>query len=261
MSEAMTAELVVEADWLLRKGAYWTKLRFPFQTAKGGWSDVDVLAYSPSRKHLVVAESKVQNRKNKVYAYTPDTNHDFIDQSYLGFLDNLPVILRDGVVFDSFAESVERLTVQLVSNTVILPCLVHPARDSVVGYVKDNVELPTGMRVEAMLDSTLDVLARVVVRERKRRQGRRYGHPVIDIARELNRYLDPSIEGAGRGKERTDPVKRQGLRSFWEAIGGGDVTAFLGAQDLTYRDAARWQVLVGTPVRLDRWLVVRVEHG
>lgn len=226
----MAAELVVEADWLLQ-GGYWAKVRYPFQTMKGGWSDIDVLAYSPSGKHLVVSESKVQGPKNKVYGYTHDTDHYFIDKSYLGFLDNLPAIRRDGEVFDCFADSVDRVTVQLVSNTVILPELLDEACASVVDYVEKNVDLPGGVRVEAMLDSTLDVLARVVMRERERRQGRRYGHPVIDVARELNRYLYPSIEGAGRGKSKTDPVKREGLRAFWEAIGvrEGDVSA--GPQD------------------------------
>lgn len=230
MSEAMTAELIVEAEWIL-KGDYWTKVRFPFQTDGGGWSDIDVLAYSPSRKHLVVSESKVQNRKNKVYAYTHDTNYKFINSNYLGFLDNLHKIVRNKIVFDCFAKSVDRITVQLVSNTVILPDVLDEARASVVDYVKKNCDLPSDVRVKAKLDSTLDVLARVVLRERKQKQGRRYGHPVIDIARELNRYLYPSVAGAGRGKARTDPVKRQGLRLFWEAVDGPEVAAFLTAQD------------------------------
>ena len=226
----MAAELIVEAEWILDN--YWTKVRFPFQTEGHGWSDIDVLAYSPVRKHLVVCESKVQGPKNKVYGYTPDTNHWFISKGYLGFLDNLPRILSDGVVLDRHAEPIERLTVQLVSNTVILPGLLEGAQTSVVDYVRENNPgLPSAVGVDAMLDSTLDVLARVIERERQSGQGRRYGHPVIDIARELNRYLDPSIEDAGRGKARTDPVKREALRSFWAAIGGREVGAFLAAQD------------------------------
>ncbi|MCY3812143.1 MAG: hypothetical protein OXH15_10140 [Gammaproteobacteria bacterium] len=228
MSEAMAAELIIEAEWILRR--YWTKVRFPFQTEAGAWSDIDVLAYNPCEKHLVVAESKVQGARNKVYAYTPDSGYEFIESPYLGFLDNLTVIVGDGV-FDRFAECVDRLTVQLVSNTVILPGRRDEAEAGVVRYVEENYDLPGGVRVEAMLDSTLDVLARVVVCERKRRQGRRYGHPVIDIARELNRYLDPSVQGAGHGTGRTDPVKCEGLRRFWEAIEGPEVAALLGAED------------------------------
>ena len=216
--EAMTAELIVEAEWALQD--YWTKVRFPFQKHGGRWSDVDVLAYNPIKKHLVVSESKVQNTKSKVYAYTRDSNYDFSRSSYLGFLKNLGDILP--IVLGRFAKPVKRITVQLVSNTVILPDVVEKARASVVEYVNGNVDLPRGVHVDAKLDSTLDVFARIVVCERERQQGRRYGHPVIDIARELNRYLDPSVAGAGQGKSKTDPVKRQGLRSFWDAIGGPD---------------------------------------
>ena len=44
MAEAMTAEMIVEADWILK--GYWTKLRYPFRVASG-WSDIDILAYAP----------------------------------------------------------------------------------------------------------------------------------------------------------------------------------------------------------------------
>ena len=40
MSEPMAAELIVEAEWILV--GYWTKVRFPFRTPRGGWSDIDV---------------------------------------------------------------------------------------------------------------------------------------------------------------------------------------------------------------------------
>ena len=224
MAEAMVAELIMEAEWILKN--YWTKARFPFKTV-GGWSDIDVLAYSPSRRHLVISESKAEGPKNKVYAYTPDSPDYFISRSYLSFLDNLPIILKEDFISDCFAQSVKRITVQLVSNTVILPSLLDEAQESVVRYVKEKY----GVSTDVMLDSSLDVLARVVCREREREQGRRYGHPVIDIAREINRYLAPSVARAGRGKAKTDPVKRQGLRLFWEAIGGQELATFLEEQD------------------------------
>ncbi|MBU4185423.1 MAG: hypothetical protein KKI12_06545 [Proteobacteria bacterium] len=64
MSEAMTSESIVEAEWLLK--GYWTKMRFAFQTDKGGWSDVDILAYHPESKHLVISESKVRGPKGVI---------------------------------------------------------------------------------------------------------------------------------------------------------------------------------------------------
>lgn len=68
MSELMHSEAIIEAEWLLK--GYWTKPRFAFQTLKGGWSDVDILAHNPETKHLVIAESKVRGPKSHVYAYT-----------------------------------------------------------------------------------------------------------------------------------------------------------------------------------------------
>lgn len=58
MAEAMTVETIVEADWQMR--GFWTRLRFPLQTPKGAWSDIDLIAYNPEDRHLVIAESKVR---------------------------------------------------------------------------------------------------------------------------------------------------------------------------------------------------------
>ena len=69
VSEAMTAEMIIEAEWIF-KGGYWSKLRHAFQTEKGRWSDIDVLSYSPGAKHLAISESKVRGPKNHVRAYT-----------------------------------------------------------------------------------------------------------------------------------------------------------------------------------------------
>lgn len=71
MAEAMTVETILEADLLLR--GFWTRVRFPFQTDNGGWSDIDVLGYNPERRELVLAESKVRGPKKDVSAYTADT--------------------------------------------------------------------------------------------------------------------------------------------------------------------------------------------
>ena len=71
MSEAMTVETIVEADW--KMNGFWTKLRFPLRTQKGSWSDIDILAYHPETKVLVIAESKVRGNKKAIYAYTRES--------------------------------------------------------------------------------------------------------------------------------------------------------------------------------------------
>ena len=75
MAEAMTAESIVEAEWVLN--GYWAKMRFAFQTDKGAWSDVDILAYNPETKHLVISESKVRGSKDNVFAYTKYTEQEY----------------------------------------------------------------------------------------------------------------------------------------------------------------------------------------
>lgn len=226
MAEAMTVELVVEAEWLIQ--GYWSKLRFPLQTKKRGWSDIDVLSYNPRTKHLVLSESKVRGEKDAVFAYTTHSKArygnilDYDGGNYFSFLDHLPLICEDGVIFDRFDEAVDRLTLQLVSNYVIEECLLAEAKQTVVDRAN---ELTPPLSIDVSLDTTLDVLARVIAQERERKRGRRYGHPVVDIARELNRYLTPRVSYAGRGKARTEAVRKQGLQSLWTAINGHEVAA------------------------------------
>ena len=233
MSELMAVESVVEAEWLLN--GYWTKARYPFKTPNGGWSDIDVVAYSPDDKHLVISESKVRGQKNLVMAYTEESKEnwgsivDYDNDYYLSFLKHLPVHCRDGGIFRSFSDSVRHLTVQLVSNYVIDSSLVAEAQGAVLEAVKESMRRSpsrTGthlveVETDVLLDTTLDVFARILECERRKDQGRRHGHPVLDLAREINRYLAPAVRYAGQGKAKTDPVREQGLRLFLGALNGG----------------------------------------
>jgi len=53
--------------------------------------------------------------------------------------------------------------------------------------------------------------------EKSSLQGRRYGHPVIDIARELNRYLIPNVKYAGEHKEALK-IKEKFRTMFEESL-------------------------------------------
>jgi len=158
MSEAMTSESIVEAEWLLK--GYWSKMRFAFQTEKGAWSDVDVLAYKPEEKHLIISESKVRGPKNIVFAYTESTEEEYgsileyDDDNYFSFLRHLPLLCSDGVIFDNFGKMVKKITVQLVSNYVV----TEEAKVSAYSSINQKItkyKLP--VNVEFLLDTTLDV--------------------------------------------------------------------------------------------------------
>ncbi|MEM0672743.1 hypothetical protein AAHA48_06025 [Dickeya oryzae] len=212
MSEAMVSESIVESEWILK--GFWTKVRFAYQTGQGGWSDIDVLAYNPEEKHLVISESKVRGPKKDIYAYTEYTKQEYGSileydgNNYFSFLEKLPVICSDGVVFSNFNKMVKRLTIQLVSNYVIASSLLVEAQQTVLRKVHDLLP-DTNMKMQVMLDSTIDVIARVVSLESESTQGRRYGHPMLDIAREINRYSNPTVNYAGKGKIKTAAVREQ----------------------------------------------------
>ena len=221
MSEAMISESIVESEWILK--GYWTKMRFAYQTGKGGWSDVDILAYNPEKKHLIISESKVRGPKKDIYAYTEHTKNkygsilDYDGNNYFSFIENLPEIIADGIVFSNFNKMVKLVTIQLVSNYVIDSTLKQEAKETVKKKVLDvlpNLEVKFDVR----LDSTMDVISRVIELENEHVQGRRYGHPMLDIAREINRYSNPNVRYAGKGNSKVEPVKEQAIKPLKEAI-------------------------------------------
>lgn len=210
MSEAMTVETLIEADWQMR--GFWTRLRFPLQTPKGGWSDIDLIAYNPEDRHLVIAESKVRGPKKHIYAFTKYTQESYGDiltydeDNYFSFLRHIGLACVDKAIFKNFKNMVKVLTIQLVSNYYISEDVKKDAERSVRNRIAN--EIPRGVELRIQLENTLDLILRIIANENSSVQGRRYGHPVIDIAREINRYLRPNIRYAGRSSQAINTIKK-----------------------------------------------------
>jgi hypothetical protein len=75
-----------------------------------------------------------------------------------------------------------------------------------------NSGVPAGVTLEVLLETTLDVICRIIASENESNHGRRYGHPVIDIAREVNRYMHPEVGYAG--PDRNDVTEALSQRLF-----------------------------------------------
>lgn len=220
MSEAMTVETIVEAYWRLQ--GYWTKLRFPFQTEGRGWSDIDILAYHPEEKVFVISESKVKGSKRDVYAYTDFSRKKYGDifeydeDSYLSFLKNIKLICSNRGVFKEFKRMVKKVIIQLVSNYYIDDLMMPKVKKDIFRKIKNSI--PSGIDSEIRLDTTFHIICEIIKVEKSSLQGRRYGHPVIDIARELNRYLIPNVKYAG-GRKEALKIKEKFRTMFEESLG------------------------------------------
>ncbi len=216
MSEQMAVESIVEAYWRLQ--GYWTQQRFPFQGEGHGWSDIDVLAYHPEQRTLVVCESKVRGPKTDVYAYTQYTRDKYGDifeydeAGYLSFLKNIKQICSGRVVFKNFRKMVGKLVIQLVSNYYIHDSVKPEVVKETYRQVVPSI--PKYIKSEIRLNTTLEIICEVIRLEAESTQGRRYGHPIIDFVRELNRHLHPNVRYAGRGREETDEVKEVFRNNF-----------------------------------------------
>jgi len=111
---------------------------------------------------------------------------------------------------------VDSLTIQLVSNYYVEPECKKGAHATIFKRVPASVRKRVKVRIE--LETTLDVMARIISKENEYPQGRRYGNAMLDIARELNRYMHPSIKYAGRGRASTDPIKKALAGTFENAF-------------------------------------------
>lgn len=231
MAEAMTVELIIDAYWSLK--GYWTHPRFSFQTKKGGWSDFDIVAYHPNNRILVISESKAGGRARDVFAFNTYTRKYAkrkwncstfakYEVDYLNFVSNIQYIWEDNLVFDSykkFKESVSELIIQLASNYTIAPELLPESERSVRGlFFESTSRCP--LKKEAVhinLTTPFHLFCEIQSMIINEPQGHRYGNPILDLARELNRYLYPRVRYGGQGASSL--LKKETNEQFLESFG------------------------------------------
>jgi hypothetical protein len=110
---------------------------------------------------------------------------------------------------------VKRITVQLVCNYIVSQEIQEITKKEVL---RDKGIKKPPARMDLRLDTTIDVLGRIVQLERKSGKGRRYGNPILDVARELNRYFFPTIYGRRELGSDAESFKTQLVSQFLGAI-------------------------------------------
>ena len=85
------------------------------------------------------------------------------------------------------------MTIQLVSNWMI----------DQGENVKERIEIALSKKIKELsffkekevhcrIDTPMEIFKEIMEMVERDGQGRRYGHPILDLAREFNRYLKPS---------------------------------------------------------------------
>ena len=230
MAEPMTVELIIDAYWSLK--GFWTRPRLSFQTEKGGWSDFDVVAHHPNKRVLVVSESKARGRATDIFAFNSYTMKKYRcssfaewesgSDSYLNFISNVPHVWGENLLFESqeeFKKSVSKLLLQLVSNYMIPSNAISKAEESVRDLFFSQVpNCPLSKNaVHVNLTTPFSLFCEIQSMIIKRPQGRRYGNAILDLARELNRFLYPKVHYGGRGA--SESAKKENHDRLLRALG------------------------------------------
>jgi hypothetical protein len=104
-----------------------------------------------------------------------------------------------------------KITIHLVSNYYIDENILDSALEDLKKDIMTRIDSSYVVN-RVIIDTTFGIFCKIIKAEKEKNQGRRYGHPVIDIAREFNRYMDPDIvrkKSKGFKKPKSDEYKEK----------------------------------------------------
>jgi hypothetical protein len=217
--EAMAVEMLVDAYYQLQ--GYWTKLRYPIKTDKGAWSDIDVLAYNPDskdskEKELVICECKARKGKNVLISF--DTK-PFEEDYAIDFINKTNKYFNDPLINDYINKGfIKIIKFILIGNFYENKKKLKDIEKEFDEKLKEKFDKKlreklneNNIKVCFEIKLTLDVICDLFIEIRKDNEhNKRYGHPILDFAREINRYLHPE-----KGKR----FKKEFHSKFVEALG------------------------------------------
>ena len=208
--EAMAMERVLALSWEAQ--GYFTRLRLPLQTTKGGWTDLDVVGFHPTDRVLRIGECKFRGPARTIWGIRPVTRKNVGEWVHWAMtLDHLRLPLHPrnhGRLMGLFPARPRKIEVVILGNWWI----PHAQQASAKAYVTDLVRKvyarvpaehrPPQMRITGELKSGIDVILELwetVAAETADGRGRRFGDPLLDALREIVRHLEGRVSDGGRG--------------------------------------------------------------
>jgi hypothetical protein len=203
MSEIMTVESIIDAYWQTQN--YFTKPRFFYATTNNGNSDIDVLAYDAINNSVVFAESKAHGGKSKLkhgeisektYEQVKAGENSYANKKtvddFLKFITDVKYLIGqdNDVNFPFDFTNIKKLTLHFVTTTEYLKNMetIKNIESELKAYINKKHKLPK-IKIEIIIETHFDVLVKIIKALNSETRGKRYGHPVLDILREFNRYL------------------------------------------------------------------------
>jgi len=204
--EVMAVEELVAAAWELedflvcRRHPIWLE-------EQHSYSDVDLVGVRSRPSEVRIGECKVQSGARTVYCYNGD--YEFVDgfmEGWAPFMDNIPLLWDRDLRPDwlPLTTDVQKIQVWFCGNFWFTDeDARRRANRDLTSYLKKTVA-PHGAKgkIEGRVYTTLDLILKCIagVGENtvKWEWGKRYGHPMLDVFRELVRYAHPSPEGGGQ---------------------------------------------------------------
>ena len=197
MSEAMTVESLIDAYWQMR--GFYTRQRFTYQPGDAGYySDIDVLAYNARTNEMVFAESKAHGGKGKIkngvlddkyYKNLVEGEHAVNDDLHKFIWGVIRIVRDKEELFPNEISKTTRIIIHFVST--IYYSKSHRIVEKITEFVSSAIRgvLKKKVDVEVRIETHFDVLINLIEFVKNDEQGKRYGVPVLDIIRELNRHL------------------------------------------------------------------------
>ncbi len=227
MAEAMAVESIIDSYWQTEN--CWTKVRFPYRSEDGnagGWSDVDIVAYNPNNHTLVLCESKAHGNKDAI-----KTLESVLKDSEK-FRTAIPIILANDkfkflnpktiiihIVANIHQEDEFEINYNYKDKKYYRNDLEVLKKESYENSLKEIIAI-RGLKIpESVISIKLEVqslftvfnkiLENIKLTDKKKKiapQEKRFGNPVLDIAREINRYL--SVTNSKKGDHDYLKVKK-----------------------------------------------------
>jgi len=215
--EAMAVESLVASSWKLDD--FLVAIRHPVRVARG-YSDIDVLGVQGGGA-VRFAECKVRGPARRVNVEGSSRRWA---ERWDDSLDNVGRIWEARPGWLPLPHEVTVLEYQLVGNVWFSDdCVRRGTEARLAQALRDRLPASLRPKARATIESSFEVLTRVIRRVREKtvgdRWGRRFGDPLLDAVRELIRYAHPLPSGAKGARKSIQELTRTDLLA---AVFGSD---------------------------------------